>query len=73
MTFDLHMHVPCESMLKDALLKAEAVSNAKYFRVLLSFFRIKSLSGNLVHNFRKSLGRGELQKRRKKKRSVILN
>lgn len=65
-------------MLKGALLKAEILSTAKNFHVCLSFFKIESLSGNLVHNSRKSWGggRGEAEFKKeeeRRKRNVILN
>lgn len=69
--FDLHMHVRHKSMLKDALLKAEILSNAKYFHGLFSFYKIESLSGNLVHNSRKTPAGRSLKKKRKWKKEML--
>lgn len=44
------MRVPCEYMLKNALFKGVILSNGKYFSGFLSFLKIESLLGNLVHN-----------------------
>lgn len=66
MVFDFYMHVPQESMLKDALLKAEIPFNAKYCHGLLSFFKIESLSADSVHNSRNSVCVGEEERKKKK-------
>lgn len=74
MIVDLHMHVICESVLKDALLKAELLPNAKYFCGFLFLFKKESLTCNLVHNSRSwSGGKSLKEKRKEKKKNVILN